>query len=92
MQYSFSQNRTFLEWWWFFCTLLLTTFMIWQLDVFEKIWAADQTKISLAILSLFVVMTIYCGRQAWLLSKIQKNNLEIDETIKSKYESVWFSI
>ena len=91
MQYSFSQNRTFLEWWWFFCTLLLTTFMIWQLDVFEKIWAVDQTKISLAILSLFVVMTIYCGRQAWLLSKIQKNNLEIDETIKSRYEPGWFA-
>jgi len=90
MQHSFSQDRTFLEWWWFFCSLLLTTFIVWQLDVFEKIWNADQTKISVAILSLFTIMTIYCGRQAWSLSKIKKNNQDVDETIKSRYEPGWF--
>ena len=83
--------NTFLEWWWFFCSLILITFICYTLGVFEAIWTADQTKISFMILSLFTVMSLYCGRQAWILSKIQNNNLPLDPSLKSRYEFGWFA-
>lgn len=86
-----SQNKTFLEWWWFFCTTILATFILHTMDVFHAIWNVDQTKISFVILALFIVMTLYCGRQAWILSNIQKNNLPLDPQIKHRYEAGWFT-
>ena len=82
----YNNNKTFLEWWWFFCSLILITFISWKLEVFEAIWTADQTKLSFIILSLFTIMSLYCGRQAWVLSKIQKENLPLDSSFKSRYE------
>jgi ABC-type Fe3+ transport system permease subunit len=87
----YNNNKTFLEWWWFFCSLILITFISWKLEVFEAIWSADQTKLSFIILSLFTVMSLYCGRQAWVLSKIQKENLPLDPSFKSRYEFGWFA-
>jgi hypothetical protein len=84
------KHKIFLEWWWFLCVLVLTGFITYELDVIERLWTADQTKISFAILFLFFLMTIYCGIQAWQLSKINVNKSHLDPTLKHKYEAGWF--
>jgi cytochrome b561 len=87
----FTKYNIFLEWWWFFCSLILIFFVLGTVNLYELVWNADQTKISYGILVLFGAVSIFCGREAWKLSKLKRDNLDAEPSLKTKYETGWFA-
>jgi hypothetical protein len=87
----FSKYNIFLEWWWFFCSLILIFFVLGTINLYEIVWNADQTKISYGILALFGAVSVFCGREAWKLSKLKRDNLDAEPSLKTKYETGWFA-
>ena len=87
----FSKYNIFLEWWWFFCSLILVFFVLGTINLYEIVWNADQTKISYGILALFGAVSVFCGREAWKLSKLKRDNLDAEPSLKTKYETGWFA-
>ena len=71
------KHSIFLKWWWFFSLLIVTTIGLFVFDVHNTLWENDKTKLSFLILSIFYGMTIHCGYESWLLSKLV--NGEIDK-------------
>ena len=87
----FSKYNIFLEWWWFFCSLILIFFVLGTVNLYEIVWNADQTKISYVILALFGAVSLFCGREAWKLSKLKRDGLDAEVSLKTKYETGWFA-
>ena len=87
----FTKYNIFLEWWWFFCSLILIFFVLGTINLYEIVWNADQTKISYGILALFGAVSVFCGREAWKLSKLKRDNLDAEPSLKTKYETGWFA-
>jgi len=87
----FSKYNIFLEWWWFFCSLILIFFVLGTVNLYEIVWNADQTKISYVILALFGAVSGFCGREAWKLSKLKRDNLDAEPSLKARYETGWFA-
>ena len=87
----FSKYNIFLEWWWFFCSLILIFFVLGTVNLYEIVWNADQTKISYIILLLFGAVSSFCGREAWKLSKLKRDGIDAEVSLKTKYETGWFA-
>ena len=85
------KHSIFLKWWWFFSLLIVTTIGLFVFDVHNTLWENDKTKLSFLILSIFYGMTIHCGYESWLLSKLVNGEIDEIKNINIRHESGWFA-
>lgn len=85
------KHSIFLKWWWFFSLLIVTTIGLFVFDVHNTLWENDKTKLSFLILSIFYGMTIHCGYESWLLSKLVNGEIDKIKNINIRHESGWFA-
>jgi len=85
------KHSIFLKWWWFFSLLIVTTIGLFVFDVHNTLWENDKTKLSFLILSIFYGMTIHCGYESWLLSRLVNGEIDEIKNINIRHESGWFA-
>lgn len=75
-------NTVFLKWWVQFVITAFAAIVAWRLGWWDALYHADKTKISLAILALFVFSTFTTGHMSRNIS---------DEKTRHMGNYVWFS-
>ena len=58
-------NARLLRWWIIFNLVVVTFIGFWYFDVYTWMWGIDRTKLSLIIMSLFALSTVYVGVQTY---------------------------
>tara|TARA_B100001115_G_scaffold183703_1_gene183405 strand:+ start:913 stop:1458 length:546 start_codon:yes stop_codon:yes gene_type:complete len=87
----FRNYAPFLQWWWGFNIILLVTGIALFFNVHGLLWEVDRTKICYLILGIFYGMTIYCGRETWLLNQLMLGKITNLKNIETRHESGWFA-
>ena len=85
------KHTIFLKWWWFFSLLIVATIGLLLFDVHATLWINDKTKLSFLILTICYVMTILCGYESWLLSKLANKELDEIKNVDIRHETGWFA-
>ena len=85
------KHTIFLKWWWFFSLLIVATIGLLAFDVHNTLWVQDKTKLSFFILTIFYGMTIHCGYESWLLSKLANKELDEIKNVDIRHETGWFA-
>jgi len=85
-------KAAFLRWWLFFTLVVISSVFSWKLGFIDEIRANDSTPISMTILIVFAVMSIWCGLKTWKASKLEEEGVDKDEISKvtRKQEIGWF--
>ncbi len=85
------KHTIFLKWWWFFSLLIVATIGLFLFDVHTTLWIQDKTKLSFFILAIFYGMTVHCGYESWLLSKLANKELDEIKNVDIRHETGWFA-
>ena len=85
------KHTIFLKWWWFFSLLIVATIGLLLFDVHTTLWVNDKTKLSFLILTIFYGMTVHCGNESWLLSKLANKELDEIKNVDIRHETGWFA-
>jgi len=85
------KHTIFLKWWWFFSLLIVATIGLFLFDVHTTLWIQDKTKLSFFILAIFYGMTVHCGYETWLLSKLANKELDEIKNVDIRHETGWFA-
>jgi hypothetical protein len=90
------KHKLFLRWWLAFAGILigLTTFTFsggW-IELYDK----DATKLSFVIITIFLVMSQWCGYKTWLLSRFLDRGKKIEDEhmireVENTMEAGWFT-
>jgi len=62
-------DQLFLHWLCFIGLLLFASFLMWRANVWGVLVAADPTGITLMIIAVFVLSTLWVGRRAWVMMR-----------------------
>ncbi len=88
------RHTLFLKWWFLISIISLVLAYLTAKDAWSHLWSEDVTKLSFALIALFIVMSAWCGYKTWTLSKFLDKGEE-DEHIVEKIESLievgWFT-
>ena len=88
------KHTLFLKWWLFLSITLLGTLGLGQQGYLHLLWEGDTTKLSFVLLSIFTVMSGWCGYKTWTLSRFLDNGQTEDylvEKIEHLMEVGWFT-
>ena len=88
------KHTLFLKWWLFLSITLLGTLGLGQQCYLHLLWEGDTTKLSFVLLSIFTVMSGWCGYKTWTLSRFLDNGQTEDylvEKIEHLMEVGWFT-
>ena len=88
------KHTLFLKWWLFLSITLLGTLGLGQQGYLHLLWEGDTTKLSFVLLSIFTVMSGWCGYKTWTLSRFHDNGQTEDylvEKIEHLMEVGWFT-
>ena len=88
------KHTLFLKWWLFLSITLLGTLGLGQQGYLHLLWEGDTTKRSFVLLSIFTVMSGWCGYKTWTLSRFLDNGQTEDylvEKIEHLMEVGWFT-
>ena len=86
------KHTLFLKWWLFLSITLLGTLGLGQQGYLHLLWEGDTTKLSFVLLSIFTVMSGWCGYKTWTLSRFLDNGQTEDylvEKIEHLMEVGW---
>lgn len=61
--------NVFLKWWLIFCISLLGAYIAYYFGFMQRIWEADQTKLSFAIMGLYILASLNLGFNTFRQSK-----------------------
>ena len=84
----------FLKWWFFICVIMASILWLVFTGAFYALWTQDATKLSFVLLTIFSVMSGWCGYKTWTLSKFLDNDQTEDylvEKIEHLIEVGWFT-
>jgi len=88
------KHTLFLKWWLFLSITLLGTLGLGQQGYLHLLWEGDTTKLSFVLLSIFTVMSGWCGYKTWTLSRFLDNG-QTEEYLVEKIEHLmevgWFT-
>ncbi len=68
-QRAIQHHLIFVLWLAFFGLMLFAAYLLWRLGIWHMLVAADPTFLTLVILVLFVIATLWCGRRSYVLSE-----------------------
>ena len=88
------KHTLFLKWWLFLSITLLGTLGLGLQGYLHLLWEGDTTKLSFVLLSIFTVMSGWCGYKTWTLSRFLDNGQTEDylvEKIEHLMEVGWFT-
>ena len=83
---------TFTKWFLVNAVMLTALFLAEQKDIISAIIKNDLSRISILIISLYILMSAYIGRLSYLSDKINKNKEdEAKEFLSKRAEVGWFA-
>jgi len=96
MKYSrvLIKHQLFLRWWLFITVVLVALMYLALQGAFITIWNNDITKLSFVLLTLFIIMSGWCGYKTWTLSKFideGQDEPHLVERIERLMEVGWFT-
>jgi len=68
-------KAVFLRWWLIFTMIVVAFIISWNLGFMSEVYNNDSTPISVIIFSIFVVMSVLCGRETWKVNKLEGTNV-----------------
>ena len=89
-----NKHMLFLKWWFFMCVIMASVLWLILTGAFHSLWDQDATKLSFVLLTIFGVMSGWCGYKTWTLSKFLDNGQTEDylvEKIEHLMEVGWFT-
>ena len=89
-----NKHTLFLKWWFFICVIMASILWLVFTGAFYALWTQDATKLSFVLLTIFSVMSGWCGYKTWTLSKFLDNDQTEDylvEKIEHLIEVGWFT-
>ena len=89
-----NKHMLFLKWWFFICVIMASILWLVFTGAFYALWTQDATKLSFVLLTIFSVMSGWCGYKTWTLSKFLDNDQTEDylvEKIEHLIEVGWFT-
>jgi len=88
------KHTLFLKWWLFMSMAMLGALYLAGNGWLSTMWNKDATKLSFLLLTIFTVMSGWCGYKTWTLSKFLDNDQTEDylvEKIEHLMEVGWFT-
>lgn len=85
--------KLFLKWWLFLMVIAVGLISAWPLGLYHIVWAADITKLSFAILAIFVVTTLLLGKAAYDICNLPLYDRNMDSKLhklKDRINAGWF--
>jgi len=79
----------FLKWWLLLCSTLGGCWYLFTLDLFNKLWEVDLSKMSFVTIALFAVTTLFIGYKTWRVSRKNTTNEDWRKAILD-LPGMWF--
>jgi len=61
--------HAFLRWWMFFIPIVVGLYIAGLMGFYQQLYIKDHTKLSFLTLAIFIVSSMWCGRQTWKLTQ-----------------------
>ena len=91
---SITKHTLFLKWWFFISVIIASLLYLGTQGAFQVLWYQDATKLSIVLLTIFSIMSGWCGYKTRALSKFLDNDQTEDylvEKIEHLMEVGWFT-